>query len=217
MVRKVLVINFKGYRKGIGAEAHETARKCVEASQDFDSELVICPQSEDLLRMDDINAQVFAQHISSFKPGSHTGHPIAEAVSEAGASGTLINHSERRIINGDMIQNTIERARETELTTIVCAQTPEECEKLSRLEPDYIAFEPPELIGGDTAVSEAEPELIEEAYKRSEVPLLAGAGIKDSDDVEKAVELGCEGVLVASGVVKADRVEDAVEELMSGL
>lgn len=213
----MLVVNFKGYRKGIGTQARETAEKCVTAAEEFGSELVICPQAEDLLRIKDLDVEVFAQHISSFEPGSHTGHPIAEAVSEAGATGTLLNHSERRIINGNMIEDSVKRAKDQELTTIVCAQTPEECGELSRLEPDYIAFEPPELIGGDTAVSEAEPELIEAAKEKSEVPLLAGAGIKDSQDVRKAVELGCEGVLVASGIVKSDDVKESVKELMSGL
>jgi triosephosphate isomerase len=213
----MLIVNFKGYRKGTGTEARETAKKCVEASEEFDSELIICPQAEDLLRLKDLDVSVYAQHVSNFKPGSHTGHPIAESLAEAGATGTLINHSERRILDGSIMKDTVRRAQENDMTAVLCAQSPEECEKLSKHEPDYIAFEPPELIGGDTAVSEAEPELIEEAAERSDTPLLAGAGIKDTEDVEKAIELGCEGVLVASGVVKSNDVEESVRELMSGL
>jgi len=62
---------------------------------------------------------------------------------------------------------------------VVCAQSPEECEKLSKFNPDYIAYEPPELIGGDKSVSDAHPELIQKAVRASgDVPTLTGAGIK---------------------------------------
>lgn len=100
----------------------------------------------------------------------------------------------------------------------MCAQRPEECEKYSRFDPDYIAFEPPELIGGSNPVSEAKPGLIEEAVKRSSgVPTLTGAGIKSRKDVEKSIELGCDGVLVASGVVKANDIYGEVKDLCEGL
>ena len=217
MVKKMLVINFKAYSQATGGEASEIAEKCASAAEEFESELVLTPQSHDLLRIDDTDATIYSQHLSSFSPGSHTGHPVAEGLKEAGAEGTLLNHSERRIPDRDMLKRSMDRAKENEMEVIICAQSPEEVGELSRLEPDYIAFEPPELIGGDTAVSEAEPELIKKAYREAEVPLLAGAGINDSDDVEKAVELGCDGVLVASGVIKSDNIEKAVKELMSGL
>lgn len=213
----MLIINFKAYSKGTGKEARGTAKKCINATEDMDHELIISPQPEDILRIDDLDTEIYSQHITSFKPGSHTGHPVAEGLKDAGASGTLLNHSERRITDKEMLERTIERAEANDMTTVVCAQTPEDCEEISQMNPDYVAFEPPELIGGDKAVSEAEPELIEEAYERSEAPLLAGAGIKDSDDVEKAIELGCEGVLVASGVVKSDKPGESARELMSGL
>ncbi len=216
-MKSMLVINFKAYSQATGKEALEVAEKCASAAEEFKSELILAPQSHDLLRLDDTEATIYSQHLSSFSPGSHTGHPVAEGLEDAGAEGTLLNHSERRIPDRDMLKTSIDRARKNEMEVILCAQSPEEVGELSKLKPDYIAFEPPELIGGDTAVSEAEPELIEKAYRQSEVPLLAGAGINDSDDVEKAVELGCEGVLVASGVIKSENIEESVKELMSGL
>lgn len=212
----MLVVNFKAYSEGTGKNAEKLAQECIEAAREFEHELVLAAQPEDLLRLENKNATVFAQHIDPVKPGSHTGHVIGEGVKEAGATGTLINHSERRL-DPDVIEEIIERTRELGLRTIVCAQSPRECEELSTYNPDFIAFEPPELIGGDTAVSEAEPELIEEAVERSSVPVLTGAGIKDTGDVEKSVELGCAGVLVASGVVKAENPGKETKELMEGL
>lgn len=214
----MIIINFKAYSEAIGSKASDLAEKSAEVSEETGKRVIISPQAEDLLRTEDKDVEVFSQHIDNQKPGSHTGHPVAEGVKRAGASGTLINHSEKRL-TPERIEKVVARAKELNLTSVVCAQTPEEVEGYSRFEPDYIAFEPPELIGGDTAVSKAEPELIEEAVEKTAegVETLTGAGIKDSGDVERSLELGCSGVLVASGVVKSDDPAEALRELCEGL
>lgn len=209
----MIVINFKAYGQATGKNAEKVAEKCFEAGRETDERVVVCPSLVDTARVD---GDVFGQHVGTAEPGSHTGHVTAENLAAAGVNGTLLNHSERRLPQKE-IKKGIERAKQNGLETIVCAQTPEECGRLSRLNPDYIAFEPPELIGGDISVSEAEPEVIEEAVEESEVDVLTGAGIKDKKDVEKSIEHGCEGVLVASGVVKADDIKEEVEELCRGL
>lgn len=213
----MIVVNFKAYSESTGQEARKIAEICRKASQDTGKKVIAVPTAEDLLRLDHVDIETFSQHIDPVKPGSHTGHTLPENVKEAGASGTLLNHSERRIPEED-IEAAVEKAEKHGLTTIVCAQDPEECEKFSQFKPDYIAYEPPELIGGDTSVSDAKPELIEEAVEKSgSTPTLTGAGIKDAKDVEKSIELGCEGVLVASGVVKAEDSYKAVKQLCEGL
>jgi triosephosphate isomerase len=85
-----------------------------------------------------------------------------------------------------------------------------------------VAVEPPELIGGDFSVSRAQPELVKgtvDAVKAvsPEVKVLCGAGVKSGEDVRKALELGSEGVLLASGVVKAKDVEQAIRDLVTGI
>jgi len=44
-----------------------------------------------------VELPVFAQHVDPIKPGNATGHILAEAVKEAGAVGTLINHAEKQL------------------------------------------------------------------------------------------------------------------------
>ncbi len=71
-----------------------------------------------------------------------------------------------------------------------------------------IAVEPPELIGTGVAVSKARPEVITTSVKRirnvnSSVLILCGAGVTTAEDVAKAIELGSQGVLVSSSVVKS--------------
>ena len=209
----MIIVNFKAYEEATGRKAEKLSRLCVEASEETGKQVISVPQHQDLRITE---GEVFGQHLDPVEQGSHTGHITAEGLESAGASGTLINHSEMRIEH-EKIQKSIERAKEKGLTTVVCAQSPEECEEVSEFGPDYVAFEPPELIGGDISVSSAEPELIEEAVERSEVDVLTGAGIKSKKDVEKSIELGCEGVLVASGVVKAENPYEEIVELCEGL
>lgn len=212
----MIVVNLKAYRNAIGENSEEIIEACSKASDDTDERVVVCPQPEDLFRSEDVEA--FAQHLDGVEPGSHTGSILAKGIKDAGASGTLLNHSENRL-QKKQIEASVNAAKSHDLVTIVCARSPEECEQYSRFDPDYIAFEPPELIGGDNPVSEAEPELIEEAVERTKegVETLTGAGIKSKKDVEKSIELGCEGVLVASGVVKAKDIYGEVKELCEGL
>lgn len=211
----MIVINTKAYRKGVGEELEQLVKTCTDSTDP--NNLIFSVQPEDLLRLEDNDVEVFAQHIDAVETGSHTGSILAEGVKEAGASGTLINHSEKRL-EKEEIKARVEKADQLGMTTIVCAQSPKECRDLKELEPDYIAFEPPELIGGDTSVAEAEPEIIEEAVEASSpVDALTGAGIHTTEDVRKSMELGCKGVLVASGVVKAENPGEEVRELVKGL
>lgn len=213
----MIIVNFKTYETATGEEARKLGEICRKARDETDKDIIVSPTAEDLLRLDHVDIPVFSQHIDSADPGSHTGHTLVENVQDAGATGTLLNHSERRIPEKD-IKNAVEKARKEGLTTIVCAQSPEECEKLSKYNPDYIAYEPPELIGGDTSVSEAQPEIIQRAVKSSgDVPTLTGAGIKDTEDVRKSIELGCEGILVASGIIKAEEPYEELIQLTKGL
>lgn len=209
----MIIVNFKAYEKATGKKAEELSQLCRKASEETGEKVVSVPQHQDLRITE---GEIFGQHLDPVEQGSHTGHITAEGLKSTGASGTLINHSEMRI-EDEKIRKSIKRAKEESLRTVVCAQSPEECEEVSKYRPDYVAFEPPELIGGDISVSSAEPELIKEAVERSEVDVLTGAGIKSKEDVEKSIELGCKGVLVASGVVKSENPYEEIVELCEGL
>ncbi len=209
----MIIVNFKAYKGAIGENAVKLSEQCVKAGENTGEDVIVAAQPYDIPKL---SGNVYAQHIDPIEPGSNTGSVLAEGLKNAGVSGTLLNHSEKRL-NPKLIKSIVDKCKELELTTVVCAQTPEECGKLSKLDPDYIAFEPPELIGGDISVSEEEPEVIKEAVKASKKPVLTGAGIKTGKDVEKSIELGCKGVLVASGVVKAENTYEEILELCEGL
>ena len=108
------------------------------------------------------------------------------------------------------------------MTSIVCVKDVAEARKYAKLNPDYIAIEPPELIGSGKAVSKEKPELITKAAiavksAKNKTKLLCGAGIVSGEDVSKAVELGSKGILVASGIIKAKNWDKIISEFAKAL
>lgn len=197
------------------------AKHAQQVSEKFGVMVAVAPQAADIrLVSQQAKVPVFAQHIDPIAAGSHTGHMLAESVLEAGASGVIINHSERRL-RADVIEDTIVRARGLGLTTTVCANTPGIAEAIAALNPDMVAVEPPELIGSGVAVSKAKPEIITDTVSQirrinKDVMILCGAGITSGNDVREALRLGTQGVILASGVVKAKNQLAAIEDLASG-
>ena len=214
----LVLVNFKCYLEATGNKAVQLANYAEQASERFGVTVAVAPQATDLwLVSQRTKVPVFAQHMDPIQPGSHTGHVLAESVLEAGASGLLVNHSERRL-EANIIEDTITRARGLGLATVVCANSSLVAAAIASLGPDMIAVEPPELIGSGVAVSKAKPEVIIETVSRirrinSEVTILCGAGITSGEDVREALRLGTQGVLVASGVVKAKDQLAAIEDL----
>lgn len=217
-MKRILLINLKTYPQGTGEGALKMANIAKGFSRE-DLEVILAVQPTDLERTSKI-VKTFSQHIDHVGYGSNTGWILPEAVKQAGASGTLINHSEHKLPLEE-VEKRIRRAEESGLVTVCCASTPENAEEIAKLRPDFIAIEPPELIGGDISVSEAKPEIVSEAVKRvksinPEIQVLCGAGINSSQDIRKALELGTSGILVASYVVKSPEPEKAIGELVKG-
>jgi triosephosphate isomerase len=204
----MIIVNFKTYTESTGRKALELARKAEQVNHETNVCVGVAPQFVDIRTVADaVDISVFAQHIDSIKPGGFTGHVLAESVKDAGAIGTLINHSERRLKLAE-IDEAITLARGNGLISLVCSNNPTTSAAAATLKPDIIAIEPPELIGTGIPVSKAKPEVITDTVKlvrqvNSKVTILCGAGISCSEDVAAALKLGTQGVLVASGIVKA--------------
>lgn len=204
----LIIVNFKTYLEATGKKAVELAKKAEKVSLETKVSIGVAPQFTDIATVaETINIPVFAQHTDPIQPGSHTGHVLAEAVKETGATGTLINHSERQLKLSD-IDAIIKIVREKGLVSVVCANNPTISAAVATLKPDVLAIEPPELIGTGIPVSKAKPTVITNTARlvreiNRKVVILCGAGISHGEDVAAALRLGTRGVLVASGIVKA--------------
>lgn len=204
----MIIVNFKTYLESTGKKAVELAKNAEKASKETGVSIVVAPQFVDLAKVAEaVEIPVFAQHIDPIKPGNSTGHILAEAVIEAGAVGTLINHSERQLKLSE-IEAIIALSKEKSLISCVCANNPTTSAAIAAMKPDIVSFEPPELIGTGIAVSKAQPQVITNTVNmvrqvNANITILCGAGISQSEDVATALKLGTRGVLVASGIVKA--------------
>lgn len=218
----VIVLNVKTYAEATGNKALDIAKIMDKISEETGVSMAICVQATDIYKCaETVSIPVWAEHIDPVKPGSNTGWTLPEAVKEVGATGTLINHSEHRLKLAD-IDACLSRAKELNLDQIICTNNVATSKAAAALKPDFVAVEPPELIGGDISVTSADPDIVSNSVLAvqnidSTVKVLCGAGVKNGEDVAKSIELGAEGVLLASGVIKASDKEKVIRDLVSGL
>jgi len=204
----MIIVNFKTYLESTGKRAIELAKQAEKAAKETGANIIVVPQFADLAKVaETVEIPVFAQHIDPIKPGNSTGHILAESIMEAGAIGTLINHSEMQLKLSD-VDAVVRLTREKKLISCVCTSNPSISAAMAYLNPDIISIEPPELIGTGVAVSQAQPEAVTNTIRlvrkvNDEAVILCGAGISRGEDVSVALKLGTHGVLVASGIVKA--------------
>lgn len=209
-----VLVNLKAYP----CNPVEVASAAESVTDESDATVAIAPQTAHLQRVAETGVRVYAQHVSPVSYGSHTGSTLAEATADVGAVGTLLNHSENRMKLAD-IDASLDAADRAGLRTCVCANNPDQIAAVTALGPDAVAVEPPELIGTGTPVSKADPDVVRNAVHAARdvddtVDVYCGAGISTGEDVVAAGDLGADGVLLASGVAKADDPARALESLV---
>ncbi|MBU0982075.1 triose-phosphate isomerase [Patescibacteria group bacterium] len=214
----IVITNFKTYKEATGTNALELAKQHERLANELQINLAIAGQAVDLQMLAaGVSIPVLAQHVDPVTHGAYTGHLPPDVLKPLGVDGSLLNHSERRLPS-EMIADAVSRLRENGMFVVICAETASEgFQFMQQFNPDYIAIEPPELIGGEVSVSNARPELIKEAVQMIGAgKVLVGAGVKNGEDVRVATELGAVGILVASGVVKAENPAAVLRDLCSG-
>ena len=212
----MFIINFKNYDNISGSRSLELAKIASKISRKYKIKIVVCPPQQVISEITKVSIPVFAQHVDNKEMGSTTGYIVPELVKKSRVSGSLVNHSEHRLASKD-IKELVSRLKALKMRSVVCVKNVSEARKYAKLNPDYIAIEPPELIGTGKAVSKEKPEVIIKSVRavkdaKNSTRLLCGAGIISGNDVARALELGATGVLVASGIVKAKNWERVIEE-----
>jgi len=218
---KTLVINFKTYEEATGKNALKLAKICEKFSKKYNSlEIIVSPQFTDLPAISKLKLKIFSQHVDPVEPGRNTGHITPFAVKNY-ASGTFLNHSEKKLSISE-IEKCIALCKKYSLETLCFAKDLKECKKIIPLEPNYLAYEPPELVGGKISVSEAKPEILRKFVnlikeQKPRIKALCGAGINKLEDVEKAVELGTDGICLSSAFVKSNDHVKFLKEIIKPL
>ena len=220
MSSQFILVNLKAYKEGMGPRAHLIARAAEEVSEESGIQIGVAPSFFDLHPLSKhFEIPVFAQHMDGAGPGAFTGHVTAAAVKQAGAVGTMINHSERRLTLAE-IEGSVRAATEAGLITVICSNNDLTSAAAAALSPTYVAIEPPELIGSGVSVAKADPGIIQRSVAavhavNPQVKVLTGAGIQSGECVKIARDLGTDGVLLASSVVKAEDPVVVLRDLVS--
>ena len=217
----MFVINCKNYEEIAGNQILKFVKTAEKVAKKNKIKIAICPPQHLVGLVSDASIPILAQHVDDSKVGSTTGFVIPELLKKSKITGSLINHSEHRISTKE-IKNLVLKLKELKMISIVCVKDVAEARKYAKLNPDYIAIEPPELIGSGKAVSTEKPELITKAAQavkstKNDTKLLCGAGIVSGNDVAKAIELGSKGILVASGIIKAKNWDNIMSDFAKSM
>ena len=161
---------------------------------------------------------VTAQHISGIKPGRGMGQVLADSLYEAGARATFLNHAENPLTLSELI-NSIKRAKELGMTTIVCADSVKEAQTIVSLTPDIILCEPTELIGTGKTSDDSYITTTNEAVKsiNEDILVMQAAGISTAEDVYRTMSLGADGTGCTSGIVAAENPEQMLRDMVDAV
>ena len=221
-MEKFIALNLKAYPESAGEGGVRLAKIADGVAAQSQTKIIVCPQPAqlELIARQLRHATAFAQHSDAVDAGARTGWMPVEGVRAAGAAGTLVNHSEHRVV-AEKVKFVVEKASVIGgLKVMVCAADLDESLAFATaLEPWAVAYEPPELIGSGISVSSAQPEIVEDFVKRMReqapnvIPVV-GAGVSTAADVSTCFKLGADGVLLASAFVKSKDPKALLEEMV---
>ena len=217
----MFIINCKNYEEISGDKIKKFIKIAEQVSKKHKIKIAISPPQHLIGLVANSSIPILAQHIDDSKIGSTTGYIIPELLKKSKVKGSLINHSEHRISSKE-IEKLVSKLKELKMISIVCVKDVAEVKKYLKINPDFIAIEPPELIGSGKAISTEKPDLIQKAARivndsKNKTKLLCGAGIVSGEDVAKSIELGSKGILVASGIIKAKNWNKIISEFAKAL
>jgi len=213
----MLILNFKTYTEATGDNATKLLDAVIKLSEtniDLTSKIFCAPSMLDLVhsKKTHYSLNIISQHIDNKSAGSTTGWATPENLVAQGISISLYNHSEHRVWSDSIVED-IKAIQAKGVQLIVCCENVEEATKLLEAQPFGLAFEPKDLIGSGVSVT-TRPEAVSAfiAATKGKTKVFIGAGVSTKEDVSKSLELGADGVLLASAFVKAeDHVAKAKE------
>ena len=212
-----VIVNLKHYRQSSSASAERFLEKFIGSQGMSEARIIFALNPIDIrLASSFPEMEFFSQHVDPVEYGAHTGQFSPQSLLDLGITGSLLNHSERRISH-ETVERTVSMAKRSGLEIALCCESVEEAQSFAPLKPAFIAYEPPELIGGNVSVTTAKPSVISDVVRVCSeygVPVLVGAGVKTGSDYRTSLRLGASGILVASGIVLAENPAKSLSSLI---
>jgi triosephosphate isomerase len=204
-----------------GKELLDLVKQFDKLAQKYDIDVIIDPQTADIRLLSSNTSdrvRIFAQHMDSIPIGRGMGTALAEALKEAGAEGVMLNHAEKPLPLAE-IKESIKRADEAGLATMVCGNTVQEIKEIAYLAPNIIVAEPSELVGTGRAVDKEYVDNCIHIIKsiNPDILVLPSAGISTGQDCYNIISLGAEATGCSSGIAKAKDRALLAEEMISSV
>lgn len=203
-----------------GEDVIELAKAADAASEKYNVDIIFTTPVVEIARVKAATKRihVFAPHMDPLYPGRGLADTLPESLVAAGAEGVMLNHVEKPLTLS-VLRETIRRADEVGLTTIVCADSIVEAGMIAELNPNIIVAEPSELIG--TGVTSG-PEYVEAAARsvksvNPDILVLTAAGIANGQDVYNTIAAGADATGSSSGVAKAADRAAMVDEMIAAV
>ena len=198
------VVNPKAYLYGEGSLA--LALEADKLAEEYDVDIFFTAQACDLSMIAKATKHliVTAQHMDGILPGRGTGSVLPEAIKNAGAEATFLNHAEHSLSISRLV-NAVRRAKELDIIVLICADSPEDARAIAELHPDIMICEPTSLIGSGNA-SDSEYKRQTNDFVRAVSPgtlVVQAASIRTEKDVYDAILSGADGTGATSGIVAA--------------
>ena len=204
-----------------GDDVVELAKAADAASEKYGVDIIFTTPVIEIERVKAAtkHIHVFAPHMDPLRPGRGLTEILPESLKAAGVEGVMLNHCERPLSLG-VLKETIARADEVGLATIVCADSLAEAQAVAAFNPNIIVAEPSELVGTGVSVG---PEYVETATKavkdvNADILVLTAAGISKGEDVYNTFKAGADATGTSSGIAKLKTREERnamVEEMIS--
>lgn len=203
-----------------GDQILDLAKIADEAAAKFDVRVIYTTPYADIRRVAENvkNLKVFAPHMDDIPVGRGLACVLGESLKAAGAVGVMLNHAERPLPSSTLVR-TLNRARELDLMTIVCADSMAETRAVAQMHPDLMITEPTELIGTGVAADMSYVATSVDAIMNIDpnIGILVGGGISNGTDVYNTIMAGADATGSSSGIVKAADPGAMVYEMLEAL
>lgn len=213
-----LFVNPKSYL--YGDESLALAKAADQVAEDTGLQIFFtCPYADlRLIAQNTKHVIVTAQNMDSLTPGRGMGAVLPESLAAAGAQAVVLNHAEQQKTLSQLYA-CIQRAKQLQLATIVCADSVPEAQAAAQLGADIILAEPTDLIGTGTT---AEPDYTRQAVQAirsvsKQTKVMIASGITTGEDCYQVIALGADGTGSTSGIVKAPSPALRIREMAQAI
>lgn len=203
-----------------GQDEIDYAAECEKAAIKYDIDVLFISSYTNLKTIAEQFPHLFviAPYMDNIKPGRGMGKVLPESLKAAGAAGAVINHCEKPMTLTD-IKGCVERCRELEMYSFVCADTTEEAMAVAQFHPDIMNPEPSELIGTGQAVDMTYVTRTVGAIKKIDENIITevAAGISNPQDVYEYIMAGSDGAGAASGILRSENPPELLDAMVAAV